>query len=178
MAAWLLPVWVLLWARLDAAVVVSGLAAVTVTYWATRLPPLPAAPRLRPRAVAVAALHFGSDLVVSSLVIARHAVWRPERVRGALIRVRGRSESDPVLVLVVNGLSLRPGTLVLDIDRRDSTLIVHAMPVRDLPGVERLRRGALDEEGRLIRAFGTPHDIEALRADEDGPPPSDEREER
>ncbi|MEV5824383.1 Na+/H+ antiporter subunit E [Spirillospora sp. NPDC052242] len=156
MALWLLGVWLLLWGRVDAATVLSGIAVAYGAYAVTRLPSVPFLTRLRPVRLAEAVLEFGWDLLASSVVIGKHALWRPGRVRGALVHVRARSQSDVVLLAVTTSTSLRPGTLVLDIDWENSLFLIHGMPVDGPADAEAVKHDLLATERRLLRALGEP----------------------
>ncbi|MFD0902920.1 Na+/H+ antiporter subunit E [Actinomadura sediminis] len=156
MALWLLGVWLLLWGRADAATVLSGIAVALGAYAVTRLPTVPFLTRPRPIRLAQALAVFGWDLLVSSVVIGRHALWRPGRVRGALVHVRARSRSDVVLLAVTTSMSLRPGTLVLDVDWERSLFLIHGMPVADPADAESVKHDLLATERRLLRAVGEP----------------------
>lgn len=168
MAAWLLTVWLLLWGRFDAATVTGGAAVVVVAYAVSRLPTVPMVTRIRPVRLTEAALEFAWGLLVSSVVIGRHAVRAPGRVRGAVIEVSARSRSELVILAVTTSVSLRPGTLMLDVDWRRSLLRIHAMPVRGHDEADAARRGVLGTERRLMRALVTPGDADTT-------PPGKER---
>jgi multicomponent Na+:H+ antiporter subunit E len=155
MGLWLMVVWLLLWGRIDPAVVAGGVVVTAAAYFATRLPAAPLLIRIRPWRLAEAVLEFTRDLVVSSVVIAWHAVRAPRRVRGAIVEVGVRSDSELLLLAVTASVSLRPGSLVLDIDTRRSLLLVHGMPIRNEREVDALRANVLRTEHRLTRAL--PH---------------------
>jgi multicomponent Na+:H+ antiporter subunit E len=158
MGAWLLAVWLLLWGRVDALTVLGGLVAVAVAYLVSRLPAVPIVTRVRPLRFAEAALEFAWDLVVSSVVIGWHALRAPGRVRGAIVEVDARSRSELVLLALTTSISLRPGTLLVDIDWDRSILRIHGMPVRDAAEADSTREGVLRTERRLMRALVTPDD--------------------
>jgi multicomponent Na+:H+ antiporter subunit E len=160
MAVWLLAVWLLLWGRIDALTVIGGIAAVVIAYAASRLPTVPLVTRIRPLRLAEAGLEFAWDLVASSVVIGWHALRAPRRVRGAIIEVGARSRSELVMLAVTMSISLRPGTLLVDLDWERSILRIHGMPVRGREEADAARAGVLRTEHRLIRAFGTPDDEE------------------
>ncbi|MBA9001669.1 Na+/H+ antiporter subunit E [Thermomonospora cellulosilytica] len=162
MAAWLLLVWMALWGRADLAVVAGGIVVIALTYLATRFPALPVSPgRIGPVALARALGAFVADLVVSSAVIGWYALRGAKAVRGGIVGVRFRSTSDVMLIMVANSISLRPGSLVLEVHRAESLLYVHAMPVHDRAGAERVRNEVLETERRLMRVFGRPLEKEA-----------------
>ncbi|WUH96613.1 Na+/H+ antiporter subunit E [Spirillospora sp. NBC_00431] len=158
MAVWLLGVWLLLWGRVDALTVIGGLAVVVLAYAVSRLPTVPLVTRVRPVPFAKAALEFGWDLVESSVVIGWHALRAPGRIRGAIIEVSARSRSELVLLAVTTSISLRPGTLLVDLDWERAVLRIHGMPVRTPQEADATRDGVLRTERRLMRALPTPDD--------------------
>ena len=105
-----------------------------------------------------------ADLVLSGAQVAWQAV-RPWGVpRSAIIRVHLRTDSDLLLTIVAEALSLVPGSLVIDLDRERQIMAVHLLHVRDLDDVERQRTGVLDLERRVVRAFGSAAEIAALES--------------
>ncbi|NDU74359.1 hypothetical protein GWI34_17210 [Actinomadura sp. DSM 109109] len=172
MAAWLLAVWVLLWGKADALIVAGGAVAVTVAYAASRLPAVPLVTRIRPLRLAEAVAELAWHLPVSSVVIGWHALRAPRSVRGAIIEVNARTRSELVLLAVTTSISLRPGTLLVDLDWDRSILRIHGMPVRGRREAAAARDSVLRTESRLMRALVTPEDT---AAPEDPPTPEEER---
>jgi multicomponent Na+:H+ antiporter subunit E len=158
MTAWLLTVWGLLWGRVDPLIVVGGAIAVAIAYAASRLPAVPLVSRIRPLRLAEAGAELAWDLLASSLVIGWHALRAPRRVRGAVIEVNAASRSELVLLTVTTSISLRPGTLLVDLDWERSILRIHVMPVRDRREADTARDGVLRTERRLMQALVTPED--------------------
>ena len=159
---WLVLVWMLLWGTWSWANLISGTllaAAVTVLL---PLPPVIGGARLHPAGVLRFLGHFVLDLVVSAAQVAWLTI-RPRAVgRSAIIRVQLRTDSDLLLTVVAESLTLVPGSLVIDMDRGARTLSLHILHVRDLADVERRRAAVLAEEERVVRAFGSPEEIAAL----------------
>ena len=75
-----------------------------------------------------------------------------------------RADSDLLLTMVAETVSLVPGSLVLDLDREERLIAVHLLHVEDLADVERQKRDVLATEDRIVRAFGSADDIAALTA--------------
>ncbi|XRQ03407.1 Na+/H+ antiporter subunit E [Actinomadura welshii] len=166
MGMWLLAVWLLLWGRIDALTVAGGAVVVACAYAASRLPAVPLVRRIRPLRVVAVVAEFCWDLVVSSAVIGWHALYRPRQVRSAIIDVDMRSRSELILLGVTTSISLRPGTILIDLDADRTVLRIHAMPVRSAEEAESRRQGVAMTEERLMRAFVTW---------EDAPPEEDDR---
>ncbi|HSK97967.1 MAG TPA: Na+/H+ antiporter subunit E [Euzebyales bacterium] len=152
MAVALVVMWIALWGRLSVANVASGaLVALAVLLLARGV---------RPRAVrhvrAVPALRylgtFLQQLVIANYQVAL-AVLRPARTAPGIIAVHVPDTSDAVVTLVANSITLTPGTLTLETERRDDTVIlyVHAL---DLSDVEAVRDDIRQLHRRALDAFG------------------------
>lgn len=166
---WLVLVWNMLWGTFSWANLVSGLVIAVVATTLLPLPSVPASGRFRP----LAALRFLGRFVVDLLVSSAEVSWlafRPGRHRSAIITVQLRTDSDLLLTVIAEALSLVPGSLVLDLDREEQVLALHLVQVRDLAHVERQRANVLGMEDRVVRAFGSAEDIARLdRPDTDTP---------
>src|SRR5690606_1847636 len=155
MGAWLLALWLLLWGRIDALTLAGGVVVAAAAYWASRLPAVPLVRKIRPLRVVVVVAEFLWDLLWSSIVIGWHAVYRPGRVRSAIVDVEMRSRSPLVLLGVATSISLRPGTILIDLPSEREVLRIHAMPVHDQQDADAKPAGVEQTEARLMRAFVT-----------------------
>jgi multicomponent Na+:H+ antiporter subunit E len=70
--------------------------------------------------------------------------------------------SDLGLTLTAEALSLVPGSLIVDVDRKRGILYVHVLNVADAASADHFRQGVLDLERRIIRAFGSPAERRAI----------------
>lgn len=154
MVVWLTLVWWVLWGSFTAMSLVGGVLAAVAVCLVLPLPPLRLRTRLRPVAIAVVVARFLLDVVVASVQVARTTLRPPPDLRNAMIRVPLRTESDMVLTVVAELLSLVPGTIVVEAHRPSHTLFLHVLDVTSLDDVERIRDGVWAQEARLIRAFG------------------------
>jgi multicomponent Na+:H+ antiporter subunit E len=162
--AWLVVVWILLWGTWSWANLLSGLAIALVVMLLLPLPPVVGGTRVRPLPLARFVGHFLVDLVVSGAQVAWRAIG-PDGVRqGAIVRVQLRADSDLLLTVVAETISLVPGSLVLDLDREQRLISVHLLHADDQADVERQKAGVLATEDRIVRAFGTADDIAALES--------------
>ncbi|MGY1844907.1 Na+/H+ antiporter subunit E [Modestobacter sp. SYSU DS0875] len=159
---WLVLIWILLWGTWTWANLLSGL---LVALAVTILLPLPAVAggaRLHP----VAALYFVGHFLVNLTVSSAQVAWqtlRPSGVRqSAVILVQLRTDSDLLLSTISQVLTLVPGSMVLDLDRRRMALGVHVLDVGSEADVERQRAEVLATERRVVRAFGSAEDIARL----------------
>ena len=166
---WLVLVWILLWGTWSWANVISGVVVALVVTVLLPLPHVVGGTRLRPLPLLAFLGRFAADLVVSAAQVA----WLTLRPGGAgmsaIVQVQLRTDSDLLLTMVTESLSLVPGSIVLDLDREQRLITVHLLHVRDLDAVAREKEGVLATEDRLVRAFGSAAEIAALDAAPDQP---------
>ncbi|MET7836645.1 Na+/H+ antiporter subunit E [Micromonospora sediminicola] len=162
----LVTVWVLLWGTLSWANVISGLVVAGVLLVVFPLPPVTFAGRIRPVPLLRFLARFLRDLVVASAQVAWLAVRFGHTPRGAIIAVPLRVNTDLNLTLTAEALSLVPGSLILEVDRRTGTLYVHVIGVRTVDEVERFRLGVRDLEARILAAVGSAEERDRLRHDD------------
>jgi multicomponent Na+:H+ antiporter subunit E len=162
--AWLVLVWNLLWGTWSWANLLSGtLVALAVTLLLP-LPPVVGGARIRPVSLLLFIGHFVVDLVSSGALVAWQTV-RPRGIdRSAIITVQLRTDSDLLLTILTESLTLVPGSMVIDLDREQRTIALHVLHVRDERDVAQQRASVLAQEDRVVRAFGSPDEIAALDA--------------
>ncbi|MEI4272462.1 Na+/H+ antiporter subunit E [Klenkia sp. LSe6-5] len=158
---WLVVVWVLLWGTFSWANLLSGLLLALLVTSVLPLPSVATSGRFRPWAALRFLGGFLVDLVVSSVEVTWLA-FRPGRHRSAIITAQLRTDSDLLLTVIAEALSLVPGTLVLDVDREHQVLAIHLVRVRDEAHIERQRASVLGMEERVVRAFGSAEDVARL----------------
>ncbi len=164
LVVWLVVVWMLLWGTWSWANVLSGLLVALVVLTLLPLPHVVGGMRVRPVPLLVFLGHFVVDLFASGADVAWQAL-RPGGVhRTAIVQVRLRVDSDLLLTMVAEAISLVPGSLVLDLDREQRVMTLHLLPARDLEDVQRKKAHVLVVERRLVQAFGSAADVAALDA--------------
>ncbi|RBY80492.1 Na+/H+ antiporter subunit E [Blastococcus sp. TF02A-26] len=163
--AWLVLVWILLWGTWSWANLLSGALVALLVTMLLPLPHVVGGTRVRPLPLLAFLGHFVVDLAVSGAQVAWLALRPGGQRRSAIVRVQLRTDSDLLLTMVAEAVSLVPGSLVLDLDREGSTITVHLLHVRDRADVERERGDVLVVEERLVRAFGSPEDLAAIDRD-------------
>ncbi|MEV6034446.1 Na+/H+ antiporter subunit E [Nonomuraea sp. NPDC052116] len=158
--AWLAVVWVTLWGELSAGNVLGGLAVALVVTWLLPLPVLDPGIRVHPVALVDFLLWFGRDLVVSTV---RVVVWvvRPGVPPTQIVRVRLRTSSESMTVMIMVALSTVPGSLVVEAYPKERELDLHVL---GRPGdvTEAVRADVAGLESRIVAAFGTRRDREEL----------------
>ena len=151
---WLTVVWVALWGDLSFANVLSGLLLGALVSLVFPLPPLRMRLRIRPLWLAWLVVHFLWDVVVASYQVAVKTLNFRRQPRNAVIEVDLRTDSDFVLTVVAEMVSLVPGSLVVEARAATHTLFLHVLDVGDLAGVEAFREQVFQLERRVVLALG------------------------
>ena len=159
---WLVLVWVLLWGTWSWANALSGLVVALAVTLLLPLPPVSGGARLRPLRLLAFLGWFLTDLFVSGAQVAWQALRPGPPPTGAIVVVRLRADSDLLLTILAQTLSLTPGSLVLDLDRERRRISLHLLYARDLADVDRRKAAVLAIEDRIVRAFGSAGDVAAL----------------
>ena len=155
--AWLTLVWMLLWEDLSPGSVVGGalVGAAVVALFPD------AGPRqflrVRPLAAARLGVHFLFKLVEANVIVAWEVITPSnESVQLGVVAVPLVSDSDVMLTLVGNAVTLTPGTLTLEARRDPPVLYVHVL---HLASVDAVRADVRKLELLALRAFGDPETL-------------------
>ena len=154
-------VWVLLWGEASLLNILYGLVLgwlVTVVFW---LAPIRYYGRVRLWGVVRLVLAQLRDLAVASVLLAAVALRPRLNIRPGIVKVRLASNSDLYQVAVAELISVVPGTLVVETVRRPRLLYLHVFDLPDARAVRHQRSHALQIEERVIRAFGSDHEVQA-----------------
>lgn len=165
---WLIVVWVLLWGKVTAGNVLTGLAVGVVLCLAFPLPPLELELRLHPVGLARFAARFVADLTVAGLRTVRQ-ILGPGPLPCAVLAVPLRSRGDLMLTATAVAVSAVPGSAVLELQRSTGTLFVHVMGSgadTDADDYEQARAEVRRLERLVVRAFGTRAEIAELSGPE------------
>jgi multicomponent Na+:H+ antiporter subunit E len=167
--------WIALWGRLSVANALSGtVVALVVLLMARGIQPRPFQ-HFRVVAALRYLITFLKQLVVANYQVAR-AVLQPAHIRPGIIAVPLPHVSDAVVTLVANSITLTPGTLTLETERRgdSAVLYVHTLDLRDTDSVRDdirlLERLAIDAfADRRVRAeLADPRPEQASRTEVGG----------
>ncbi|MGH3587522.1 MAG: Na+/H+ antiporter subunit E [Pseudonocardia sp.] len=156
---WLTLVWVLLWGTFTTASVVGGVIVAVLVTVLFRFPRSSEHLPLRPLRLLGLFAYLAYDLVVSGAEVSWQVLRHGPRARGAIIALPLLSDSDRVVTVVANAVSLSPGAMLLQIDQDHDVWYVYALGPRDEAGVERIRRRTLDMQRRVLVALGSPAEV-------------------
>ncbi|MET0694192.1 MAG: Na+/H+ antiporter subunit E [Propionibacteriaceae bacterium] len=155
-------VWVLLWDHISLFIVLTGIGLAVLVGLVFPLPPIELHGRIRPLALLRLATRLLTDVVRSSVAVVALAFRFGSTPHSAIIRVQLRSRSDLYLTQTAELVSLVPGSIVLEAHRSNSMLYLHVLDAVEEADLERARQAVLDAEARVLRAFGSAEEIEAL----------------
>jgi multicomponent Na+:H+ antiporter subunit E len=159
---WLILVWNLLWGTWSWANLLSGAVVALFVTVLLPLPPVAGGGWVRPGAFLRFLGGFLVDLVQAGTLVAWQTV-RPSGIsRSAIVRVRLRTDSDLLLTIVTEAVTLVPGSMVIEMNREERELGLHILSVDDERDIERQKQSVLTTEERVVRAFGTADDIATL----------------
>lgn len=162
---WLTLVWVLLWGTFTPLSIVGGVLVAVSVLAAFRFPPPAPALPFRPLRLLALAGYLAYDMVVSGAGVSWQTLRYGRHARGAVFAVPLLSDSDRVVAVIANALSLSPGAMALQIDHEHDLWFVYALGPRDPAGVERARRRTMDMQRRVLAALGTADELAAAQAE-------------
>jgi multicomponent Na+:H+ antiporter subunit E len=151
--AWLAAVWVALWGDVTAGNVLAGAAvAVGLVSVFPGARPGPAAP-VRPVALLRFAGFFVWQVIKANAILSWEIVTPKRHLEAGIVGVELHTQSDAVITLIANAITLTPGSLALMVHRSGSrrVLYVHILHLND---VDAVRRDLARTERLAIAAFG------------------------
>lgn len=156
-------VWLALVGEVTVVTVVGGAILATLVTVVFPLPPLHWAGHVNPWGLVLLAAHLLKDLATASFALAAAAFGR-RPPRSGIVRVDLLSDNDLYQVNTAELCSVVPGTLVVDARPRRRQLYLHVFGVTSEDGRAKAVRDTLALERRVVRAFGSREEIEALDA--------------
>ncbi len=103
------------------------------------------------------------QVVAASLEVSYLALFRRQKTRSSIIAVRLHTDSDLIVTTVGHVLTLIPGSFVVEVDRRSSTLYLHYLNASNAIKVARSRAKIHEIERRVIMAIGSHDEYEYVK---------------
>lgn len=164
--AWLVVLWMLLWAQFTVLAFVTGLIVAIFVTRVFRLPTVELSGRINVWYAAVFVVQFLFAVLHGALAVAVQVFDFRRQPGAAIVAVPLRYADDLMMTHVSVVSSLIPGSLVVEADRDRRILYLHVIGVRSMADVERQRDGVLRWERRIVCALGDPAQYRALKADQ------------
>lgn len=158
----LVALWVFLWDSFSLLHVLTGLVVAVLVTRLFYLPPVEIPARFNLYHFLMLAGWFLLAVARGGLQVAWIAL-RPKPVApGSVIAVELHTRSDLLTTVTAQMSGLIPGTFVTEIDRANSVLYLHVLNCNTQAIVDANVRQTQRLETQLIRAMGSPHDIEVI----------------
>jgi multicomponent Na+:H+ antiporter subunit E len=155
--------WVLLWGEWTLGNIINGILVAVVVVLVLPLPQVTFRGRVRLHRVIPLFFRFQFDLIVASVQIAWLAIRPGQQDVSSIVGVRLRSESELIMTVIAELISLMPGSLAIEVEPTTRTIYAHVLSAPDERVVEKFRLDVLELEERVIRAIGSDEEIESLR---------------
>lgn len=163
--AWLVVLWMLLWAQFTPLSFVTGLVVAIFVTRVFRLPTVELSGRINVWFALILGVQFLFAVMRGALAVAVQVFDVRRHPGTAIIAVPLRYSDDLMMTHVSVASSLIPGSLIVEADRDRQILYLHVIGVRSMADVEKQREGVLRWEKRIVRALGNPAQYRALKAD-------------
>lgn len=163
--AWLVVLWMLLWAQFTVLSFVTGLLVAIFVTRVFRLPTVELSGRVNLWYAALLAVQFLFAVLRGALVVSAQVFDFRRQPGTAIVAVPLRYSDDLMMTHVSVASSLVPGSLVVEADRDRRILYLHVIGVRSKADVDAQRRSVLRWEKRIVRALGDPAQYRALKED-------------
>lgn len=150
---WLMLVWTMLWGNFSVANTINGLVVALVITVLLPMPRLPVEGRLHVVSMIRLALTVGWYMVLSSLQVAWWAIRPGPPPLSAVLRAQISVKSDLVMALLLNTLTIIPGSVVLEIDQERRLAYVHVLDVGSPKAVASFYTQLRQLEKLFIAAF-------------------------
>ncbi|WP_078354296.1 Na+/H+ antiporter subunit E [Mycobacteroides chelonae] len=150
---WLMLVWTMLWGNFSVANTVTGLLVALVITVLLPMPRLPVEGRLHVGSMIRLACTVAYYMVVSSLQVAWLAIRPGAPPLSAVLRAQLSVKSDLVMALLLNTLTIIPGSVVLEIDQERRLAYVHVLDVGSPKAVATFYAQLRQLERLFIAAF-------------------------
>ncbi|WP_231916240.1 Na+/H+ antiporter subunit E [Microbacterium karelineae] len=161
--AWLVALWMMLWGQFTVLALVTGILVAVFVTTAFRLPTAELTGRVNAWWLLVGIARFLVDLVHGAVQVSWWTI-APRTPSAAIVRVPLRIDDDLIMTHVGVALSLVPGSTVIEADRTNRVLFLHAIGVASTKDIARVRAKALAWEARIVRAVGSRDELAAVTA--------------
>ncbi len=158
----LVLLWMLLWGNFSWLNLVTGVILAVAVSLVFHLPAVQMSGRVNLGRTLVFFARLLFDIVRASVEVAALAFSPRFRASNAILAIHLRTRSDLILTWTAVATSIVPGSIVVDVERVDSTLFLHVLNMKTQADIGRFRRSVLATERRLVLAFGSREDVERL----------------
>ena len=159
----LVLLWALLWGRFSWLNLLTGVLFAAIVSVVFYLPAVQLSGRINLWRSAWLFVRLLWDIVRASVNVSWLALGPGYTASNAILAVHLRTRSDLILTWTAVATSIVPGSIVVDIERVDSTLYLHVINMHDAAETDKFRASVLATERRIVLAFGSREDVERIR---------------
>lgn len=159
----LVLMWGALWQDFSAGNLIFGALLSLLVVALFPLPPVRLSGRINVWYCLLLLLWFITQVVAASVQVSYLALFRRKKTRSSIIAVHLHTDSDLVVTTVGHVLTLIPGSFVVEVDRRSSTLYLHYLNASDAIRVAQSRAKIHEIERRVIMAIGSKDEYEEVK---------------
>ncbi|GAA4861731.1 Na+/H+ antiporter subunit E [Saccharopolyspora cebuensis] len=164
LVVWLALVWVMLWGTYDLGTLFFGIVVAVFVSGLFPVPPITTNIAPRPVRLLSVVLYLAWDLVISTVRVAWQAIRYGRRATAGIVAVRLVTDSDHIIAMVAQAVSLAPGNAVVQIDRANRVFFVYSLGLRSEEEAESVRREVRYLEEKIVRAVGSDADVAGIDA--------------
>lgn len=150
---WLTLVWTMLWGHFSVANTIMGLVVALAITVLLPMPRMPVEGRLHVLSMFRLGLAVAWYLVLASVDVAWLAIRPGPPPLSAVLRAKVSVKSDLVLALLVNTLTLIPGSVVLEVEQERRLVYVHVLEAGSPKAVATFYRQLQHLESLFVAAF-------------------------
>lgn len=163
---WLTFVWCAVWRDFGLPSLAFGALLALLVLFVFRLPTLYLSNRFNIWYGFLFICYFIYQVAAASFQVLWVALTYKPPLRNAVVAVQLRTHSDLWLTAVSHAMSLIPGSLVVDVDRANSTLYFHVFNAPNDDVVEEFRNEAHRIEAMVLKAVGTKEEYTMIKEEE------------
>jgi len=160
--AGLVVLWMLLWGQFTWLNLATGILLAILVSVIFYLPAVQLSGRMNPWFTFTFLAKLLWDIARASTEVALLTLRPGLKLTNAIIQVPLRTRSDLILTWTAVATSIVPGSIVVDIDRVNSTLYLHVLNMKSIDQTDSFREGVMKTEQRIVAAFGSREDLERL----------------
>ena len=159
----LVALWCLVWGQITFLSVLTGVVLAVVISLLFYLPAIDLSGRVNVWYVVVFFVRLIVDIARASIDVAWLVIDPKYKPSSAVLAIPLDTRSDLIMTFTAEAISLVPGSIVVDVDRRESVLYVHVINVRTDKDLEDFRDEVFATEKRLVMAIGSTDDVWRVR---------------
>lgn len=147
----LVAAWMAVFAELSWVTFIGGVLVALLVQILFPLPHQRGTWRIRPVRLAFLTLRFAWDLIQAGIHVGLLVLF-PRPHQNAIVRCETRTSNPVYLTILAAMVSLVPGTIVVEVDRKRRLMYLHCLDIAGQGGIDGIRRATSAQEARILWA--------------------------